>query len=267
MPTLFLKKTTYYICIFLVIGVCIVGSVTVLKNQTAVQVFILKEFEGASSFDIGQYYFNHDGSAGVYDLATARMYYEKSINESPVGHNMAWYQLGRIDFIEGKFDAALDKFDNQVQYFDADIPQVYYMIGLTYGYRARKNNSTEDWLQAEDNFSRYITYVQTAPWPRVDLAWVYFAQGKFEEMLPVLEPILTVHANNPWVLNMYGLAVMNTVEDTSVALPYFYQAREEAQQLQVADWGAVYPGNNPAHWSLGLKEFNDLIEKNIALLE
>jgi tetratricopeptide (TPR) repeat protein len=267
MTAVSLVKTVWYFFIVLVIGLCIVGSVVALKNQSAVQVFILQEFKGASNFEIGQYYFNHDGSAGVYDLAKARTYYEKSISESPVGHNMAWYQLGRIDFIEGKFDDALNAFDNQVRYFDADIPQVYYMIGLTYGYRARKNNSTEDWLQAEDNFSRYITYVQTAPWPRVDLAWVYFAQGKFEEMLPVLEPILTVHANNPWVLNMYGLAIMNTTDDKTTALPYFYQAREEAEQLQVADWGAVYPGNNPAHWSLGLQEFNDLIKKNIALLE
>jgi len=262
-----LRKIVWYFSIVLVTGLCIVGGAVVLKNQTAVQVFMLKEFKGASSFEIGQYYFNHDGSTRVYDLAKARVYYEKSISESPVGHNMAWYQLGRINFIEGKFDAALDAFDNQIQYFEADIPQVYYMIGLTYGYRARQNNSTEDWIQAEDNFSRYITYVQLAAWPRVDLAWVYFAQGKFEEMLPVLEPILTVHASNPWVLNMYGLAVMNTAEDVSTALPYFYQAREEAQQLQIADWGAVYPGNNPAHWSLGLQEFNSLIEKNIALLE
>jgi hypothetical protein len=66
---------------------------------------------------------------------------------------------------------------------------------------------------------------------------------------------------------MYGLALMNTSENQAEALPYFYQAREESLRLGIDDWGAVYPGNNPEHWGIGLKEFQGIIEKNIALLE
>lgn len=267
MKAISFRKITWYLTVFLVIGACIFGITVISKNQTEVNVFILKEFKGKNNFEIGQYYFNHDGSVGVYDLGLARTYYQKSIDENPVSHNMAWYQLGRIDFIEGKFDAALDKFGSQIEYFQTDIPSVYYMIGLTYAYRARQNNDSDDWLQAEGNFNRYITYAETAPWPRVDLAWIYFSQGKFEEMLPALEPVLTIHSHNPWILNMYGLAVMNTADDKTTALIYFHQAREEALQLDTDDWGAVYPGNNPDHWGLGLREFISLIEKNIALLE
>jgi tetratricopeptide (TPR) repeat protein len=256
------RKLIFLLGTFTILGVGIYGGGQVFLKDIEVDPLL-----GKSNFEIGQYYFNHDGSREIYDLDLARIYYEKSVNQNPVSHNMAWYQLGRIDFLEGEFDAALSKFQNQLNYFSADIPEVYYMIGLTYGYKARKNDNVEDWGQAADNFNIYLTYAQTAPWPRVDLAWIYFSQGKFTEMKPVLEPVLTLHGDNPWILNMYGLALLNTSENQAEALPYFYQAQEEALHLDIDDWGAVYPGNNPEHWGIGLKEFQGILEKNIALLE
>ncbi len=217
-------------------------------------------------FALGQYYFNHDDNpAGPYDLALARLNYEKAIAADPEQNNLLWYQLGRIDFLEGKFADALEKFTMQENLFGDQLPNVYYMTALTYGYQARRDNDAESWLLAEFYFKKFISYAPEAPWSRVDLAWVYFSQGKFLEMIPVLEEGLVHESDNPWLLNMYGLAVMNTSQDKTTAKPYFEQALAKANKLTEVDWGQTYPGNDPYFWNDGLEEFRSLIGKNLDL--
>jgi tetratricopeptide (TPR) repeat protein len=216
-------------------------------------------------FELGQYYFNHGDSAdGTYDLQKARLYFEEAIKEGPKSNNLLWYQLGRIDFLEGKFDDAINKFNRQIEYFGDQYSNVYYMLGLTYGYKARKTGNEEDWRHAEENFHTYLKYDPLSPWARVDLAWVYFSQGKYEEMKPILENGLESMPQNPWLLNMYGLSLLN-LGNKAKAREVFFRAQAEAQRLTTSDWGLVYPGNNPSFWKQGIEEFRSLIDKNLAL--
>ena len=218
-------------------------------------------------FQQGEYYFNHDDDpAGPYDIELARAYYEAAIKKDPQAIAAIWYQLGRIDFIEGKFDAALYKFGRVEEYFPDSNINPNYMVGLVYGYRARQTQSSADWKAAEAAFIEYIEYEPYAPWPRVDLAWIYFAEGKFEEMKPVLAQGLVYDPNNAWLHNMYGLAMLNTGE-TEVAREHFGFAKTLAGSLTAEDWGQSYPGNNPTDWAQGLREFQAAIDKNIALTE
>ncbi len=225
------------------------------------------DIAGKSNFEIGQYYFNHDDDpAGPYDIAKAQYYYEKEIALDPKGNNLVWYQSGRIDFINGDFETALKKFDTQIEYFGDSVHNVYYMIGLTYGYKARVSGLAEDWKAGEDAFMKFIDFSPQAPWSRVDLAWIYFSQGKYEEMVPVLEQGLAYRPDNPWLLNMYGLALLNTGEK-ELAKEQFYKARTQAELLTTEEWGRAYPGNNPSAWAQGLSEFKYIIERNIELVE
>lgn len=222
-----------------------------------------------SDFELAEYYFNHGGE-GEYDLAKARKHYglviinadEGGIDASEV--HQSWYQLGRIDFLEGKFDAAIYKFNRLLDLYGEVIPNVHYMLGLTYGYKARKNDSDEDWQAGADAFSTFIDFAPESPWPRVDLAWIYFSQGKYEEMKPVLEKGLEYRPDNPWLLNMYGLALLNT-DNKEEAGNYFAKAKESASLLTEEDWGQSYPGNNPEIWGEGLAEFRSIIEHNLEL--
>lgn len=216
-------------------------------------------------FLLGDYYFNHGPHAdGTYDLSSARRHFEAALADNPRGNSLAWYQLGRIDFLEGKFDAALYKFDKQVEYFGTSTPSVYYMIALTHGYRARMWNREGDWSAAAENFRRYLELDPDSPWARTDLAWVYFAQGKYEAMLAPVKEGLETHPDNPWLLNMYGLALLNLGENEE-AKRQFERAREAAAKLTAEDWGRSYPGNDPEAWELGLQEFRAAIEKNLEL--
>lgn len=220
--------------------------------------------EGLTNFELGQYYFNHGIHAdGTYDLVQARKYYELDLVESEKPNKLTWHQLGRIDFLEGKFDDAIEKFKIQkLVISDLAVPNVNYMWGLTYGYKARKTNSAADWQQAEAGFKRYLELEPSSPWARVDLSWLYFSQGKFEDMIPLLTEGLEKSPNNPWLLNMYGLALLNT-NQREEALEEFKQADKYAKTLTELDWGMSYPGNDPAVWGEGLEEFRRLIKVNI----
>jgi tetratricopeptide (TPR) repeat protein len=216
-------------------------------------------------FQKGQYYFNHDDDpAPPYDLKKAREYFDLAALENPKDNALLWYQLGRIDFLEGKFNSALYKFEKQLEYFGDQVPNVYYMIGLTYGYKARSLGEESDWEKAAEGFKKYLEFDPESPWARTDLSWVYFAQGKYELMIPVLEEGLTYTPYNPWLLNMYGLALLNT-DKNEAAKKQFILAKEHASLLTPEIWGRSYPGNNPKDWAQGLTEFQEAINKNIEL--
>jgi tetratricopeptide (TPR) repeat protein len=247
-------------------GLCLFGGFGLLFPALSSPHAAEADLSHMSAFERGQYYFNSgDNPSGVYDLALARSNFEKAIAEDPKEDPVLWYQLGRIDFLEGKFDAALQKFQTQIAYFGDRVPNVYYMIGLTYGYKARAENDPASWEKGEEAFETFITYAPEAPWPRVDLAWLYFSQGKFDAMLPLLKEGLQYRPDNPWLLNMYGLALYNT-GDREGARDALTKAKTAAGALTLEDWGRSYSGNDPSSWAQGLAEFQGVIEKNLRLV-
>lgn len=220
-------------------------------------------------FMLGMYYFNQDEDPeGPYDLVLAREYFEDAIREDGLDgtfdNKWVWYQLGRIDFLEGKFNSAIYKFNKQVEYFGDDPHNVHYMLGLTYGFKAQATDDPKDWENAEAGFVRFIEIAPGYPWPLVDLSWVYFSQGKYEAMVALLEPEVEHFADNAWIQNMYGLALLN-VGRREEAHTYFERALTLAEQLTIQDWGDSYPGNDPKTWQSGLDQMRAAIRKNLEL--
>lgn len=227
------------------------------------QTLIADATTAREAFEIGQEYFNGDRG---YDLGCARIAYEKAVLLDARVDPWLWHQLGRIDFLEGHFSAAIFKFDRQIEYFGDTVPNVHYMRGLTYGFRAREKDDSEDWRLAEESFKQYLEYSPQSPWAKTDLSWILFSQGKYEEMKPILERGLEEEPNHPWLLNMYGLALLNT-EQATEAIPFFEEALRGAALLTPIEWGRAYPGNDPKSWPEGLTQMQEAIEKNLALAE
>jgi tetratricopeptide (TPR) repeat protein len=241
---------------------------------TGLFIFIFVHAQSGSSvsyamrnFELGQYYFNADDNPnGPYDLEKAQRYFTVALSEDPRGNSLLWYQLGRIDFLNGRFVSAIYKFNKQIEYFGDSAPNVHYMLGLAYAYQAQISDDESDWQHAEDSFKTYLTLDPQSPWAHVDLSWVYFSEGKYEEMLPVLEEGLAKEPDQPWLLNMYGLALFNT-GDAEGARDSLTRAKAAADKLTVGAWGSAYPGNDPKNWKEGLDSFREAIEKNLALAE
>lgn len=254
--------------IALLVGTIIAFGTVVAVGVHTVRTYIETERVAAlfehDPYRIGNHYFDA-GVGGEYDLAKARHYYEQAIDASSTANERVWYQLGRIDFLEGNFDAAVDRFQTQIELFDDTEPRAYYMLGLTHAYNALWHEVPGEWERAEAAFRTYLEHDAYNPWARVDLAWIYFSQGEYTEMLPLLETGLEYHPENAWLHNMYGLALLNT-GSVDAARQHFERARKLAAALTPQQWGVVYPGNDPDSWSAGLASFQDAIEKNLELV-
>ena len=255
----------------LVVGVLLGGVVygIVLATDSTEKVtdFVTEIRFGFNDFALGQYYFNHgDAADGTYDIKKARYYFERAAAKDPNQHILLWHQQGRIDFLEGNFNDAIKDFNRQIELYGDALPNVHYMMALTYGYQARTYGITASWDKAEDHFRTYLEYDPLSPWARVDLAWIHFAQGEYEDMIELLEVGATYEPDNAWILNMLGLAYLNT-GDGEKARQYFRWAETEANKLTTEEWGKSYPGNDPAIWGLGLEEFRTIIADNIVLTE
>lgn len=225
------------------------------------------KLQNSGPFELGQYYFNvGDAVEGEYNLEKAHMYYMQALQASSTANELAWYQLGRIEFIRGNFDKAIYDFKKQQQYFGDSMPSVYYMLGLTYGFKAKETGLQTDWDSGAEAFKKFLTYKSESPWARTDLAWIYFSQGRYEDMLPVLEEGLKQQPNQPWLNNMYGLALLN-LGSNNEAEQHFAIALSEAKVLTPKDWGRAYPGNDPSEWQAGLHSFVNAIEKNLRLAQ
>lgn len=215
-------------------------------------------------FVLGNFYFNRDENPGLpYDLEKARFYYQQALEENPERHPLAWYQLSRVNFIEGRFGDALFTLSRQLHYFGDEVPNVYYLLGLTHLFLAQQTQHPHDLWRAEQGFVRFLEYSPNSLGAHVDLAAVYFAQGRFEEMLPVLERAFAVAPNNPWVHNMQGAALLN-LGDASGALAHFREARRAAEQYTPQLWGTFNQANSPHDWERGLRDFIETIDENIA---
>lgn len=247
------------------IGFLLVES-NVIGQSVVAQTIATQAVDTRSDFELGQYYFNHDDDpAPPYDLEKARKHYTAAILEDPRGHVLAWYQLGRIDFLEGKFGNAIYKFNKQIEYFgEGGVPSVHYMLGLTYAYRAGITEDEADWQKAAEGFTNYLQYSPDSPWARIDLAWVYFGQGEYDEMYELLDADYGRFKNNAWYSNMYGLALLNT-NQREEAHRVFREAEVQSLMLTEADWGRSYPGNDPRSWGQGLQEMREAIAKNVVI--
>lgn len=259
--TLFKKSVTVAV-VFLVLGA--VATIIYYFLYRPFQVPSREPAENASAFERGEFYFSHS-SEGVYDLAKARAAYAEAITEGNGSEAiMAEYQLGRIDFLEAKLDSAIVHFERVIEHSKDDLPAAYYMLGLAYAYRAKFNDSATDWREAEAAFLQFLEQVPESPWGRTDLSWIYFAQGKYAAMFPLLTEGIKHNPDSPWLHNMYGLALLN-VGRSDEATTHFKTAGELAAKLTPTDWGRAYPGNDPASWDQGLASFRDAIRKNADL--
>lgn len=208
----------------------------------------------------GEYYFNSDNAPdGVYDLERAAYYYGKAVTETPEKYPLAWYQLSRVMFVQGRFYESLRYLDKQEQYFGDAVPNIYYMRGLVYGFLAKDSGTEMYWDRAAENFKKFLAHQPESVFGYIDLSWIYFAQGKYDEMLETVGPFRD--SDNPWIQNMYGLALLNTGKSAEACV-VFTKADTDAVALTLHEWGRVYPGNDPVLWEPGLDSFRAAVKEN-----
>lgn len=210
-----------------------------------------------ASFKMGNLFFGDIPQ--LYHVQTAHFLFKRAaypvFRQTPAPY--AHYQLSRINFIQGELYSALDEAKAELERYP-EHTGTYYVLGLTLGYLNRNH-------EAIDAFSRYI---ETHPgtWAgRNDKAWLQFRVGDIAGAMETIEPIAENFRRTPWVQNTYCALLINQnrLAEAEIACD---NAREVAMQMDGADWGYAYPGNDPAIYDTGLEMLRRSIDENLRLL-
>lgn len=205
---------------------------------------------------LGNYYFN----GGAYNLPAAIRWYQATIAISPKIY-FTHYQLGRIYFVQGKFQDALDELNTTIE-LRPDFGKAYYMRGLTRSYHGNLDG-------AEEDFKHMISLgnLGETGWAAYnDLSFVQFRKGSFMDMVATAETGLREYSDNPWLLNSYGLALLNTDKNREAKYSLI-KALDEARGLTTEQVQKAYPGNDPATANDRKTKIITAIEYNLSLAE
>lgn len=200
------------------------------------------------------------GVPSLYNIPFAKFFYRQSIifdSTDGVPPVYAHYQLGRIYFIEGNLDRAIEELQTEIVYHPYN-NKTYYMLGLTYGFK----NNLQD---AIESFKKYNDLHPETWAGKNDLAWLYFRAGNINDAYTTISSIVPQNTKNPWVLNTYGVILlnMNKLNDAKIVLTDGYTI---AQAMSEKSWGMSYPGNDPRVYSTGLSAMRNSFRTNLNIV-
>ena len=205
------------------------------------------------NFEIGNYYFG----GGAYDLKKAEKYYRKILEVNPL-FPLAHYQIARIEFVAGNLYYALDEINKEIE-INPDFKRSYYVRGLINGYNGDLKNAASD-------FKEFLKWKKESWAGWNDLSWVYFTEGDYKNAKYAAIQGLVYFPQNPWLLNSYGVALINLGEKDK-AREVLIKAKEILSNMTENDWGVAYPGNNPDVYKNGFESMKNSVEKNLKLTE
>lgn len=194
----------------------------------------------------------HMGGGGTYDLRLAEKLLKEALANDPRAP-LANYFLARIAFLERRTYDAL-RYTEKEQEISTDFWRLHYLRGLVYGYSGQ-------YPKAEREFRTYLDHYQDGWAGYVDLSWIYFRQGKYQEMKELLEPVVR-RKKNAWLMNAYGVALLNTGEAEG-ARKALLEAEEFVARMTPELWGEAYNGNDPRVYATGLASMRQVIETNL----
>jgi tetratricopeptide (TPR) repeat protein len=243
----YLKK--YITCKNVGISFFTIFIFTIFCFRQNIYLFLGNQFFGGR-VGYGKYY------TTTYNIDTAEYFLLKanSFDKKLIWNN---YQLSRINFIKGDLSTAIVYADAELRYFP-DNCRTHYIRGLTYGYK-------NDLDAAIADFEQFNVCYPNSWAGHNDLSWFWFRKGNMQKVIEVVEKVIKNNDTNPWIQNTYGTALMNVGRNVE-ALAAFEKAKKTAAYMTPVNWGAAYPGNDPAIYEKGLKAMRDTVDKNIEIL-
>ena len=232
----------------------VVFARSVLTRFSLPQVALILAPEDPSlAYQVGNFYLGEK----AHDLQKAEKYFKQAGWLGYPSPAYIYFGLSRVYFFEGRYNKAIEAI-NETLRLDSSIPNSYYMRGLIYGYKGSLQESERD-------FARFLK-LKPESWAGAnDLAWIYFRQGKFEEVKNVVKNALGYNPDNPWLLNSLGVAFLN-LGDKEGAKDAFEKSLSGFKAMTPVEWGKAYPGNDARYHAQGLSSTISAIEKNIRTL-
>lgn len=232
------------------------GAYWAYKSKFDHCVFFQVTHSAQDAFICGNHYFGVYGPDG-YSVEKAEQYFGKAVEIDPTTPDV-WHQYARTAFLHGNYKQALFRINKQFEMRGDELIASYYIRGLIYGYAKQYDKAAADFL-------RFLEWSPTNWAARNDLAWVYFADGKFKEAEEQTALGLINNPENPWLLVSHAMSAYN-LGDKKTAEADLIKAQIMAERLTEANWSRAYPGNDPRIAGEGLASFKKAIETNLALV-
>jgi len=211
------------------------------------------------SMEIGDYYFN----GGAYDLDRASQAYKQALIINP-NIPVAHYQLGRILFVSGRFNIAIQEINKEIELFPSS-PHAYYARGLVYGYRSYP----DDFENAERDFKNFIAWMPKSWAGYNDLAWVQIKQKKYKEAKQTLElgfdNVPETQKKNMWMLASLGIVHLN-LKNYNEARDIFLTVKDISEKMTSQNFWSAYPGNDPRNAGEAFNQFNSTLHFNLGVV-
>jgi tetratricopeptide (TPR) repeat protein len=246
--------------ILLIVCVLTVCAVFIYRNAIAESLvdqgfpniaFMLSPDSPETCLKIGAVFFSGD----AYSQIKAEDAYRRALMLDP-NIKTAHYQLGRIYFLKGEFEKALEHVNSEIT-LNPEFSKSYYVRGLILGFLKRYDEAG----------TSFLTYIEQDPinWAAYnDLAWILFQQGRYEESESIARIGLDYTSGNPWLQNSIGTALLSQGKYKE-AHEFFVQAYGGFYEITDAQWGEAYPGNDPNMYPAGRSATIDSVGENIRI--
>lgn len=228
-----------------------IKHVSILGGLAIAIVLVLGGFQGSAIQTQTQ---GVDPSASLYSLELLQAQHEGNIARGE-SEESSLFTLARIYYISGQTDKALDTIAVYKERYPEE-KRIHYVAGLANAYAGNLN-------RAEEEFEAFIDS-GLATWPgHLDLAWVHFQQGEFEEASDQLEYAVDTFGDNVWLNTSRG-AVALAQGDNESAVGYLRRADEQVEDLTLVQWQANYSLNNPNKFEEEVAQMRSVIDTNLA---
>ena len=180
-----------------------------------------------------------------------------------------YFLLGRIYFVKNDLSKSIENYNLSLKLANENnivFKEIYYGRGLTFGFLG-----PIFYTDAQADFEKYIELenLQNRPsygaWAGYnDLSWIHFLKGNFLESEMVAKQGLEISPENPWLLNMLSVALIEQNKCVEV-YPLIQKAKNLAEKMEPNEFGEAYSGDNKNWWNKGLKEMKKTINENMWL--
>ncbi len=166
----------------------------------------------------------------------------------------ALFSLARIYYIGNQTEKSLTAIAQYKERYPEE-KRIYYISGLANAYGGNLRVAELEFLEFIDSgLSRWPGYL--------DLAWVYFQQGEFDQSQEKLDIALENFGSNMWLNTSRGAVALAQGENEE-SLRYLYRAQEQAKTVTVEEWRENYSLNDPAEFENEIDRMRAVIETNI----
>jgi tetratricopeptide (TPR) repeat protein len=192
-----------------------------------------------------------------YDLSQALAFYKKATLLDPQNTD-ALYELVRAEMVAGNYDTALAQ-AGKYQSKKPEDKKILYLIGLINGLKG-------DFAAAQGAFEAYAA-TETSPWQtRLDLAWVLYQKGEYQEAKDQLTQARDRFGDNAW-LETSLIAVDHALGDTAGAIDAAAKARTQLDAITQNDWTTNYSFNGPDYYKFASAQMKKIIDINESIVK